>query len=296
MFIVRKATKIGVFSPEDLFSAVEGSSKPLFRRCTTFEEAIQYLNEPPLLKTDANVLDMVRNSLIPVQPICVEPIVVPNKAHIVVQVVPPEVPVVPHVVPSKKPELLQLAINPFSKLNEVIVYTDGSSIYNGKPNARAGSGVYIPSLKIRIAERITGLQTNNRAELTAILLGVEKVMHTPCKKITIVSDSSYSINCVTKWLPGWRAHKWKKSDGMPVLNRDLITRIDELLSKIRTPVTFRHVRSHTGLQDDDSKGNEVADELAKEGREKSLKTDRTEETKRPAYVKKPVKLMFRIPK
>jgi ribonuclease HI len=52
----------------------------------------------------------------------------------------------------------------------LIVYTDGSSLSNGKTNARAGLGVYYGyggrAVESNISERVPGiLQTNNRGEL-----------------------------------------------------------------------------------------------------------------------------------
>jgi ribonuclease HI len=54
--------------------------------------------------------------------------------------------------------------------HRLIVYTDGSSLSNGKSTARAGLGVYWGDIGLagesNIAERVPGvLQTNNRGEL-----------------------------------------------------------------------------------------------------------------------------------
>lgn len=71
------------------------------------------------------------------------------------------------------PQLKRVAERGFSFTAEphyLIVYTDGSSINNGKANARAGLGVYYGSrgqaADSNIAERLPGpTQTNNRGEL-----------------------------------------------------------------------------------------------------------------------------------
>ena len=50
------------------------------------------------------------------------------------------------------------------------VFTDGSCINNGKPNAIAGIGIYFGELDTRnVSSRIDGKQTNNTAELTAVI-------------------------------------------------------------------------------------------------------------------------------
>ncbi len=53
---------------------------------------------------------------------------------------------------------------------EIIVYTDGACSRNGQAGAKAGLGVYFSEGDIRnCSERIEGKQTNNTAEIKAIL-------------------------------------------------------------------------------------------------------------------------------
>lgn len=152
---------------------------------------------------------------------------------------------------------------------KILVFTDGSCVGNGTPTAIAGYGVYIPMLNISISKRLCGQQTNNRAELTAILEGLKIILKTcvGAEDVTIVSDSVYSINCVTKWIHNWKP-LWRKSDGSAVLNKDLIQEIDMLLSSATMPIIFKHVAAHTKKQDELSHGNEIADKLANDGRHK----------------------------
>ena len=45
---------------------------------------------------------------------------------------------------------------------DIIVYTDGACIHNGKPNAKAGMGVYFGKDDPRnLSKRVDGKQTNN---------------------------------------------------------------------------------------------------------------------------------------
>ena len=49
---------------------------------------------------------------------------------------------------------------------DIIVYTDGACIHNGKKNALAGIGVYFGENDFRnTSSRISGKQSNNTAEL-----------------------------------------------------------------------------------------------------------------------------------
>ncbi len=149
------------------------------------------------------------------------------------------------------------------------VYTDGSSINNGKAGARAGVGVYFGEKDERnISTRLEGdIQTNNRAELTAILLALEIIISTEKyteQEIMIFSDSDYSIKAITVWIHNWIKNNWKTANKQPVKNRDIIENIYKLVDTI-PKLKFIHVRAHTGKTDEDSIGNDFADKLANEG-------------------------------
>jgi len=67
---------------------------------------------------------------------------------------------------------------------ETYVYCDGSCIHNGLPNAKAGIGVYFGDNDPRnVSESISG-NTNNIAELTAMIRVYDYVKG----DVTIVSD------------------------------------------------------------------------------------------------------------
>jgi ribonuclease HI len=80
--------------------------------------------------------------------------------------------------------------------------------------------------------------------------------------LVIYSDSDYSINCLTKWLPGWVSRKWKTAEGKDVLHQDLIRDTSSRLAKFKSH-RFVHVRAHTGGEDDLSKQNDVVDKMAR---------------------------------
>ena len=85
---------------------------------------------------------------------------------------------------------------------EIVIYTDGACINNGKPNAKAGWGIYISEYSDKNAYGIVeGKQSNNTGELTAIIKAYEAFEdeinnNTP---ITIYSDSIYAIRCCTTY-------------------------------------------------------------------------------------------------
>ncbi|GAM40703.1 hypothetical protein TCE0_039f13255 [Talaromyces pinophilus] len=143
------------------------------------------------------------------------------------------------------------------------IYTDGSSLGNGKKIAQAGVGVYFgPNDTRNVSEPLKGhRQTNQRAELTAIIRALEIApRHRP---VTIVTDSRYSIDCVTNWFRKWIRNNWQTSDGKPVENKDLIQSILVKINErdsLKVTTTFEWVKGHNR-----DAGNEEADRLAVNG-------------------------------
>ncbi|MBD8011627.1 MULTISPECIES: ribonuclease H [Microbacterium] len=126
---------------------------------------------------------------------------------------------------------------------------DGSALGNPGPN---GWAWYIDDDRWAAGGSPHG--TNNQGELQAVLellratAGVDE-------KLVIECDSRYVIDSVTKWMPGWKRRGWRKSDGGPVLNRELLEGIDEAMRG--RDVEFTWVKGHAGHP-----LNEAADERA----------------------------------
>ena len=103
-------------------------------------------------------------------------------------------------------------------MKEVTIYTDGAC--KGNP----GSGGWGAILECEgVSKEISGGEaqtTNNRMELTAVIMALRKLRY-PCK-VKLVSDSKYVIDGISKgWAKSWRAKGWVKSDKKPALNPDL---------------------------------------------------------------------------
>ena len=100
--------------------------------------------------------------------------------------------------------------------------------------------------------------TNNRGELTAVLelLRATEAAGLAGEELLIQCDSQYVINSLTKWRHGWKKRGWRKADGKPVLNADLVKDLDAALAG-RT-VRFEWVRGHVGHP-----MNEAADSRAR---------------------------------
>lgn len=85
--------------------------------------------------------------------------------------------------------------------------------------------------------------TNNRGELMAVL-DLLRATEGTGEPLRVLCDSQYVINVVTKWTKGWKRKGWKKSDGKPVLNIDLVKDLDAAMQD--RDVEFEWVRGHAG--------------------------------------------------
>ena len=133
---------------------------------------------------------------------------------------------------------------------EIIAAADGSALGNPGP---AGWAWYIDDDHWASGGWAHG--TNNMGELKAVLDLFEATASRSEAKLRVYCDSQYVINSLTKWMPGWKKKGWKKSDGKPVLNRDLLEALDQALTG--RDYEFIWVKGHAGHE-----LNEKADSLA----------------------------------
>ena len=157
------------------------------------------------------------------------------------------------------------------------IFTDGSTINNGKKNAIGGIGIYIPkqgeieewsiSYSLLSANQYSIKVTNQISELIAIILAIEKAKDLTKDTIYVYTDSKYAIDCATTWSKLWIKNNWKKSNGKVIENLWLIYRLVQLTHKY--PVIFKHIKAHTdepvNTNDENYElwlGNDKVDKLA----------------------------------
>ena len=118
---------------------------------------------------------------------------------------------------------------------------DGSALGNPGP---AGWAWYIDDDTWRAGGWPHG--TNNMGELKAVLDLLESTADAGLadEELLVLCDSQYVINSVTKWMAGWKRKGWKKRDGKPVLNVELMKALDAALQGRR--VQFEWVKGHAG--------------------------------------------------
>lgn len=140
---------------------------------------------------------------------------------------------------------------------ELFAFTDGACSGNPGPG---GWGVI---LQAREGERLlrerelsggAAETTNNQMELMAAISALE-ALERP-SPITLVTDSSYVMDGLTKWIHGWKRNGWKTASKKPVKNVDLWKRLDA--AQALHQVSWQWVKGHAGHPE-----NERADALAR---------------------------------
>ena len=146
---------------------------------------------------------------------------------------------------------------------EFFAYTDGACSGNPGPGgwgalliARDGAHEGAREVKRRELSGGAAETTNNRMELTAAIEALNALGRPAA--ITVVTDSTYVKDGLTKWLHGWKRNGWKTAAKKPVKNEDLWRALDEAAR--RHDVAWEWVKGHAGHEE-----NERADELAREG-------------------------------
>ena len=133
---------------------------------------------------------------------------------------------------------------------DVHIYTDGAA--KGNPG-RGGYGVVMELVGTpHKKEFYEGFRhtTNNRMELLAVIVGLEKLKN-PKMKVLVVSDSKYVVDSVVKkWVLGW-----EKKGFLDRKNSDLWKRF--LLIYRKHQVDFKWIKGHNNHPQ-----NERCDELA----------------------------------
>ena len=131
----------------------------------------------------------------------------------------------------------------------IVAAADGSALGNPGP---AGWAWYVDDERWASGGWPRG--TNNMGELMAVLDLLRQTAHVD-DDLLVYCDSMYVINIVTQWMAGWKRKGWRKKDGKPVLNVDLVQAIDVAIKGRR--VEFEWVKGHAGHP-----LNEAADQRA----------------------------------
>ena len=137
-------------------------------------------------------------------------------------------------------------------MNDVTIYTDGACSGNPGPG---GYGVILISGQYK--KELSGGEantTNNRMELTAVIVGLQALKR-PCS-VKLYSDSQYVVKMIQEgWLARWKRNGWMRTKSEPAKNVDLLKELDRLLEVHQVEMIW--VKGHA-----DNPYNNRCDELA----------------------------------
>ena len=134
-------------------------------------------------------------------------------------------------------------------LKHVELFTDGGAIKINNEYYGSCSYVIKYGKKYFTSTDPVAKGTNNFYELKGIRDGLRAIVSNwkelQNTEIWIISDSQYSISCITEWFHGWveKGGKYYNKSGKEVSNIDLILEIREILSMLPKH-KFMKIRSH----------------------------------------------------
>ena len=140
--------------------------------------------------------------------------------------------------------------------NLIEIYVDGACSGNPGPGGWGAYLKYGTSIKEIFGYEVQS--TNNRMEIQAAIEALKILKRK--SSIVMYTDSIYLKNGITKWLPGWIAHNFRKNTSRQVKNIDLWQELCHLDKK--HSIDWRWVKGHSG-----NLGNDKADYLACKGRD-----------------------------
>ena len=155
-----------------------------------------------------------------------------------------------------------------------MVWTDGSAMGN-----KAGGGVFYGDGNPRnVAIPVSGKQTSQRAELTAVLY----ILENEERKVQVRTDSMYVRSGVMEYRKKWRRRAWygKPTMAKRLPHADLWFKVDRAVERKRTQIaTVQWVKGHASVQDTatgrttelNAWGNAAADSLAGHAAQQTLR-------------------------
>jgi ribonuclease HI len=151
------------------------------------------------------------------------------------------------------------ATTPTKVTAEIQIYCDGAC----SPNpGKSGTGLAVYQ-QGKVSVLYYGLYqengTNNTAELNGLLYSFKlaKSYLDKTEQVQILSDSKYSIDCITKWAKGWQTKGWIRGKGEEIKNVDLIKECFSIYQEIKQKLVISHVKGHANIE-----GNELSDRMA----------------------------------
>lgn len=149
-------------------------------------------------------------------------------------------------------------------MKKVVLYTDGAC--SGNPGVGGWSAILRYGEREKVLSGGDSQTTNNRMELMAVIVGLEKIKE-PCQ-VAVYSDSAYVVNAFLQgWVSSWLEKGWKTAGKKEVQNVDLWKRL--LVQVNRHTIVWNKVKGHA-----DNELNNRCDKIARGEIEKLTKIDK----------------------
>ena len=136
------------------------------------------------------------------------------------------------------------------KKDEIIIYTDGSSLGNPGPGGWGSVLLFSDKKVVELGGREKE-STNNRMEMMASIMALKEVekRKIEAKVIKVHTDSSYLLNGITIWIHAWVKNDWKTKADEDVLNKDLWEILYKVESNLKNKYEIEWVKvaGHAGV-------------------------------------------------
>ncbi len=133
------------------------------------------------------------------------------------------------------------------------VFTDGASEGNPGPGGW-GAVLVVDGQVVKEDYGSDTHTTNNRMELTAMIVGLKMVP--PDTPIDVYTDSKLVVDTLNQWADKWKANGWVRKESKPIANLELVKEAYGL-AKALPLVRINWIKAHSG-----NRWNEYADSLA----------------------------------
>jgi len=140
------------------------------------------------------------------------------------------------------------------------IYTDGGCSGNPGPGGWAYVMITETFQGVQISAQDKGGEkntTNNRMELTAVIMALRALKTKNERKASVLTDSQYVQKGITEWISAWKRNSWRTSGKSPVKNKDLWEELDALSNEFS--LKWEWVKGHAG-----NEYNELCDEMTQE--------------------------------
>ncbi|KAJ1207367.1 hypothetical protein NDU88_002758 [Pleurodeles waltl] len=153
-------------------------------------------------------------------------------------------------------------------LGSMLLFVDGSSFIDQKTGIRHSGAAVVKAEQqgssdtLQIVSQIP-LPSHFSAQAAELVAMIEALQHAEGLEVTIYSDSAYVTTTVHSSIRRWERRGFLKSDGSPVMHKDLLAQLIKALT-LPSKVAIIKCAAHTNQQNLVSRGNALADWAAKE--------------------------------